>query len=86
MLLSVKAILRCSNAKEMFSCFDNKPLHRTPSQDYAIQIKNVVFRYLSSLHILTLNRSIERRCLSKLNQEVDVIANKNCFFSEPSSP
>lgn len=85
-MLSVKAILRCSNAKGIFSCFGNK-LHWTPSQDYAIQIKNVVFRYLSSLHILTLNRSIERRCLSKLNQEVDVISNKNCFlFSEPSSP
>lgn len=57
MLLSVKAILRRSNAKRMFSCFDNKPLHGTPSQDYDMQIKNVVFCDLSSLHILMLNRS-----------------------------
>lgn len=67
MLLSVKAILGCPNAKGMFSCFDNEPLHETPSQDYDIQIKNVVVRYLSSLHILTLDLSIEYHCLSKLN-------------------
>lgn len=81
MLLSVKAILGCPNAKGMFSCFDNEPLHGTPSQDYDIQIKNVVFvRYLFPLHILTLDRSIEYHCLSKLNKEVDVMSNRNCLF------